>query len=114
MFDIVFHGPSNIGGPDNLYWHKKKTNLVFPIRIMPREEILITKLGCWNDKVKRPVQYINYPHLQTKNSMGEKVYVTVKIADLIPYYGQEQCRESWCPTLIKKIHNTIEKETQEC
>ena len=70
MFDSVFHGTNNSGGLDKLYWHKKEKNVVYQIRIVPRE-IMFMDLGSWNNKVKRPVQYNNYPYSLTRKGMGE-------------------------------------------
>ena len=50
MFDIVPDGTNNIGGPDKLYWHKEEKDLVYPIHVLQREEIMFTDLGSYNGK----------------------------------------------------------------
>ena len=44
--------------------------------------------------------------------MGEKGYtiVTWPLADLLHYYGEEECREHWCPRLIKQFTKQLRKK----
>ena len=121
-FDIVFHGCK----VRNLYWRtmsKKGTKVIYPVRVVPRDETVGLMLKDYNGDTECPVQYIQYPHPQIKgHDIGQYDIATKK--SLTHYHGDGDDENVWCATKIEqylkqlkrahKILQPVDLKTEEC
>uniref|UniRef100_A0A7S2M4A6 Uncharacterized protein n=1 Tax=Skeletonema marinoi TaxID=267567 RepID=A0A7S2M4A6_9STRA len=94
-FKIQFNN-QRMGTTNKLYWNErrqKKNVTLYPIRVVPRDEVIGLFLKEWNADTERPVQYIQYPHRQIKRDLG--LYNVVSLKSLTPYHGDGPT-DSWC------------------
>eukprot|EP00984_Skeletonema_dohrnii_P001216 scaffold384_cov110-Skeletonema_dohrnii-CCMP3373.AAC.2 len=107
-FKIQFND-QKIGTTNKLYWNErrqKKNAALYPIRVVPREEVLGLCLKEWDAETERPVQYIQYPHKQIKRDLG--LYDVVTVKSLTPYHGDGPAG-SWCSKRILQYNKQLKR-----
>ncbi len=98
-----------IGTTNKLYWNErrqKKNATLYPIRVVPREEVIGLCLKEWNTETERPVQYIQYPHKQIKRDLG--LYDVVSVKSLTPYHGDGPT-DSWCAKRFQQYSKQLKR-----
>lgn len=94
--------------PSSLYWHiakKKKKTTIYPVRTPPDESEYIGYMKVLAPKLKTGdkvvVQYIQFPHVEIKsNDVG--LYDAVARSQLLPYHGNSNTKNTWCPQLSEQ------------
>lgn len=107
-FKEEFGDYSKIGTPDKLFWHdksKKKKKMIYPVRVVPREEVVGIALGDWNEDTHCPIHYIRYP----RNTGAQGSYATASRRSLSPYYGEGE-KDRWCPLKVEKYAKQLKKD----
>mmetsp|Transcript_30393 Transcript_30393/g.47616 ORF Transcript_30393/g.47616 Transcript_30393/m.47616 type:complete len:293 (+) Transcript_30393:23-901(+) len=108
VFKIQFNN-QKIGTTNKLYWNErrhKKNAALYPIRVVPREEVIGLCLKEWNAETERPVQYIQYPHKQIKRDLG--LYDVVTVKSLTPYHGDGPT-DSWCAKRFQQYSKQLKR-----
>lgn len=107
-FKIQFD--QKLGATNKLFWserrHKKNATL-YPVRVVPREEVVGLSLKEWDTETERPVQYIQYPHKQIKRDLG--LYDVVSVKSLTPYHGGDGPTDSWCSKRIQQYSKQLKR-----
>ena len=106
-FKIQFNY-QKIGSTKYLFWNerKQKKNVnIYPVRVVPREEIVGLSLKQWNPETERPVQYIQYPH---KKMRDFGLYDVVTLRSLTPYHGDGP-KDSWCSKRIQQYSKQLKR-----
>jgi hypothetical protein len=107
-FKIQFND-QKIGTTNKLYWNErkqKKNVAIYPIRVVPREEVVGLCLKEWDAETERPVQYIQFPHKQIKRDLG--LYDVVSVRSLTPYHGDGP-KDSWCSKKIEQYSKQLKR-----
>lgn len=107
-FKIQFND-QKIGTTNKLYWNErrqKKNAALYPIRVVPREEVVGLCLKEWDAETERPVQYIQFPHKQIKRDLG--LYDVVSVRSLTPYHGDGP-KDSWCSKKIQQYSKQLKR-----
>lgn len=107
-FKIQFN-KQKMGTTNKLYWNErrqKKNATLYPIRVVPREEVIGLCLKEWNAETERPVQYIQYPHKQIKRDLG--LYDVVSVKSLTPYHGDGPT-DSWCAKRFQQYSKQLKR-----
>lgn len=108
-FRIQFNDDQKIGSSNKLYWNErrqKKAVAIYPVRVVPREEVVGLCLKEWDAEKERPVQYIQYPHTQIKKSFG--LYDVASVKSLTPYNGDGP-KDAWCPEKIQQYSKQLKR-----
>lgn len=104
-----------LDSPDSLYWHvckKKKKLIIFPVRIPPNESEYIGYLEVLKKKLddkKIVVQYVQFPHAEI-SSKDIGLYAVIPKSQLVPYHGDYDDKDRWCPDLSKKYFQQLKKQ----
>jgi hypothetical protein len=107
-FKIQFNA-QKIGTTNKLYWNErrqKKNAALYPVRVVPREEVLGLCLKEWDAETERPVQYVQYPHKQIKRDLG--LYDVVSLKSLTPYHGDGPT-DSWCAKRFQQYSKQLKR-----
>jgi hypothetical protein len=84
----------------------KGAKMIFPVRAATREDIVGLGLRDYNSETERPVEYVQYPHLQRK---GFGQFTIASIKSLTPYYGGEEDRNRWCPIKFEQYSKQLRR-----
>ena len=98
-----------IGTTKKLYWNErrqKKSVAIYPVRVVPREEVVGLCLKDWDAESERAVQYIQYPHKQSKKNLG--LYDVVSVRSLTPYNGSGP-KDAWCTKKIQQYSKQLKR-----
>ena len=90
--------------PDYLFW-AVDTKVIFPVRIVQSGEALLAakELSARVDGKESLVEYITHPHNCTRGGMeGKYGYDVMPRAELVPYHGDLESRDHWCPNLTQR------------
>ena len=107
-FKIQFD--QKVGATNKLFWSErrmKKNATLYPVRVVPREEVVGLSLKEWDTETERPVQYIQYPHKQIKRDLG--LYDVVSVKSLTPYHGGDGPTDSWCSKRIQQYSKQLKR-----
>jgi hypothetical protein len=107
-FKIQFND-QKIGTTNKLYWNErkqKKNAALYPIRVVPREEVVGLCLKEWDAETERCVQYIQFPHKQIKRDLG--LYDVVSVRSLTPYHGDGP-KDSWCSKKMQQYFKQLKR-----
>ena len=107
-FKIQFND-QKLGATNKLFWNErkqKKNAALYPVRVVPREEVVGLCLKEWDSETERPVQYIQYPHKQIKRDLG--LYDVVSVKSLTPYHGDGPT-DSWCSKRIQQYSKQLKR-----
>mmetsp|Transcript_17543 Transcript_17543/g.28706 ORF Transcript_17543/g.28706 Transcript_17543/m.28706 type:complete len:412 (-) Transcript_17543:769-2004(-) len=107
-FKIQFND-QKLGATNKLFWNErrqKKNAALYPVRVVPREEVVGLCLKEWDFETERPVQYIQYPHKQIKRDLG--LYDVVSVKSLTPYHGDGPT-DSWCSKRIQQYSKQLKR-----
>ncbi|KAL7459042.1 hypothetical protein ACHAWC_010789, partial [Mediolabrus comicus] len=102
-----------IGTSNKLFWNErrqKKTSVIYPVRVVPREEVVGLSLKDWDAETERAVQYIQYPHKSlTKRNLG--LYDVVSLRSLTPYNGggDDGSKDSWCTKKMEQYSKQLKR-----
>lgn len=111
-FRIQFND-MKIGTTNKLFWNErrqKKTSAIYPVRVVPREEVVGLFLKDWDAETERAVQYIQYPHKSlTKRNLG--LYDVVSLRSLTPYNsdGNDKLKDSWCTKKMEQYSKQLKR-----
>ena len=106
----IQYNDQKLGATNKLFWNvrrMKKNATLYPVRVVPREEIVGLCLKEWNTETERPVQYIQYPHKQIKRDLG--LYDVVSVKSLTPYHGGDGPTNSWCSKRIQQYSKQLKR-----
>jgi hypothetical protein len=110
-FRIQFN--DKIGTSNKLFWNErrqKKTSVIYPVRVVPREEVVGLSLKDWDAETERAVQYIQYPHKSlTKRNLG--LYDVVSLRSLTPYNGggDDGSKDTWCTKKMEQYSKQLKR-----
>lgn len=109
-FKVSFHDV-NI---NKLYWHeatRKNVKVLYPVRVVTREETVGLALKEWDDETHSPIQFVQYPHNQIRGGDIGKYTISSKRM-LTPYYGKDDNgdRAKWCATMFQQYAKQLRKK----
>ena len=110
VFQIAYNNFDS-GAPDYLFW-AVDTKVVFPVRMVQSGEahLAAKELSTRDDSKESLIEYITYPYNRTRGGMGEKHgYAVVPRAELVPYHGNLESRDHWCPNLTQRYVKQLRK-----